>query len=305
MNIQYPDRALRPGMTLLLLASPAAAFAQNNSGLSLEPGLDLSSRVVFAESAIRDDDDGTIDGDAVAIRVSPSLDLSKEDVTVTFRNSTTRIEYFADERTDRWQNVARLGAEFAVSENASFLAFGERGDNIFTAESASADEWEMGGRFELELDQANRVRLGGSWRERSYDDAARSSGQGPQLDAEYRYRIEANHFVTLRGRYEEIDSANPLREMSRWSLFASYQRQLTRDLRIRPEIAYRDLDFPGRILAADGYRRDNVLTPEVTLLYLPGSWQFSAEARYIIRSSSDPEFDRSGYRLALEVSHEF
>ena len=302
----FPLRFKRYGGFLLAACAMAATpvEAQPLKDWSLDPGLEVAARIVSAKSAIRDDEEA-VDGDAIALRIAPSVRLRGSDVTITLRNSTTRIEYFPEDRSDRWQNTARLTGDFAVGEGSSLTFFGERGDNLSTAEYFMTDEWEFGGRLEQELNEENRIRLGASWRDRSYDDSAQSQGSGPQIDGEYRYRLGANHFVHLRGRYEEIDSSNLLREMSRRSIFASYQRPIARDLRIRPEISYRDLDYPGRILATSDYRRDDILSPEVSLLYSPGPWLIIAEARYIARNSSDPEFDREGYRLALEVTHEF
>lgn len=294
--------ALMGSLASVVLCS--ASFAQETGEWTVDPELDVAIKGVTAESAIRDDEE-TIDGDAIAFRLSPSASIANENIEIVVRNSATRIEYFEEDRTDRWQNVARVSAELQTDESGSIMAFAERGDNLSTAEFSRTDEWEFGARVERELSRSNRLRLGASWRDRHYDDLAQSTGAGPQLDGEFRHRVAANHYIYARGRYEEIDSGNPIRDMSRWTVAASYQRPIGPDLRIRPEIAYRDLDYPGRIVADGTYRQDDILTPEVTLLYSPGPWLVVAEARYIVRNSNDPAFDREGYRVSFEVGYEF
>ncbi|MBA4080051.1 MAG: hypothetical protein C0496_02175, partial [Erythrobacter sp.] len=184
-------------------------------------------------------------------------------------------------------------------------AFGERSDNILAAEFTSTDEWEFGGEIIHSVDAANRVTLGASWRERSYDDAAGSSGDGIRVDGEYRYRFGPNHYAFLRGRYDEINSAEARRNLTRWLAEASYQRPIVSDLRLRGELSYQRLDFGGRPVAGGGSREDDLFWPELTLIWSPGPWRIAGEARYIVRNSTDPAFDRSGYRFEVEISHAF
>lgn len=282
----------------------AAEKSGDASGWQLESELEVTVRAIIAESAVRAEDE-EIDGNAFAVRLTPTFELSKGDFTLTFRNATTRLEFEAPDRIDRWQNSARLTAEMALGENSDISVFAKRSDNMLGTEFSVIDEWEFGGEIEHSFNRANRIKLGGSWRERSYDDVDQTSGSGPRFDGEYRYRFGANHYAYLRARYDEVSSANARRELERWTLSASYQRPIAPDLRIRPEVRYQTLDFPGRALTSGGFREDEVITPELTLSYSPGAWTFSAEGRYIIRNSTDPEFDRSGYRLALEISYVF
>lgn len=274
------------------------------TGWRLEPGLRLTARGITARTTAPGEDE-VIDGNAFALIASPSLLLTNDDVTVTFRNSVTRLEFEDPARSDRWQNAARLSASFGLSDATSLTAFGERSDNILAAEFTSTDEWEFGGEIMHSLDEANRVTLGASWRERSYDDAAGSRGDGIRIDGEYRYRFGANHYAFLRGRYDEINSPDARRNVSRWLAEASYQRPVAQDLRLRGELSYQKLDFGGRPIAGGGVRQDDLFWPELTLTWSPGPWRIAGEARYIVRNSTDPAFDRSGYRFEMEVSHAF
>lgn len=277
----------------------------DTSGWRLEPGLRLTARGITARSTAPGEDE-VIDGNAVAVIATPSLVLTNDDVAVTFRNSTTRLEFEDPDRLDRWQNAARLSAEFRLPGGTSITAFGERSDNILAAEFTSTDEWEFGGEIEHSFDRANRVTAGASWRERSYDDTEGSSGSGIRVDGEYRYRLGANHYAFLRGRYDEINSDdNVRRNLSRWLAEASYQRPIAKDLRLRGELSYQRLDFSGRSLETGGVRQDDLFWPELTLIWSPGPWRVAAEGRYIVRNSTDPAFDRSGYRFEMEASYAF
>lgn len=273
-------------------------------GWRLDPGLRLTARGITARTTAPGEDE-VIDGNAIAAVITPSLVLTGNDVTVTLRNAATRLEFEDPGRTDRWQNSARLSVAYDLSDTTRITAFGERSDNILAAEFTSTDEWEFGGEITHSLDEANRVALGASWRERSYDDAAGSRGQGIRIDGEYRYRFGPNHYAFLRGRYDEINSANERRNLSRWLAEASYQRPVAQDLRLRGELSYQRLDFGGRPVAGGGVRQDDLFWPELTLIWSPGPWRIAGEARYIVRNSTDPAFDRSGYRFEVEVSHAF
>lgn len=274
------------------------------SGWRIDPALRITARGITARSTAPGEDE-VIDGNALAAVITPSLVLAKDDVTVTLRNATTRLEFEDPARTDRWQNAARLGIAYDLADATRIAAFGERSDNILAVEFTSTDEWEFGGEITHSLDAASRVALGASWRERSYDDLTGSSGNGIRIDGEYRYRFGANHYAFLRGRYDEINSANDRRELERWLAEASYQRPIADDLRVRGELSYQRLNFTGRELAAGGVRQDQLFWPEATLIWSPGPWRLAAEARYIFRDSTDPDFDRSGYRFELEISHAF
>lgn len=301
---QAEANAAQPGSSSEPDEDDDAAATNNASGWRLEPGLRLAVRGISARSTAPSEDE-VIDGNAFALIAAPSLVLSNDDVAVTFRNTVTRLEFEDPDRTDRWQNAARLTTRFDLSDTTAITAFGERSDNALAAEFTSTDEWEFGGEIEHSFDAANRVQLGASWRERSYDDDENSTGSGARVDGEYRYRFGANHYAFLRGRYDEINSDNDRRNLDRWLAEASYQRPIARDLRVRGELSYQRLNFSGRQLDAGGVRQDDLFWPELTLIWSPGPWRLAAEGRYIVRNSTDPEFDRSGYRFELEASYAF
>ncbi len=277
---------------------------RDESGWRLDPGLRLTMRGIAARSTAPAEDE-VIDGNAAALVATPSLEIGNDAVTVAIRNTVTRLEFESPTRSDRWQNSARLSARFNLSGTTRITGFGERSDNSLATEFTSTDEWEFGGEIEHSFDAANRVQLGASWRERRYDDTDNSTGSGVRADGEYRHRFGASHYAYLRGRYDEINSDKARRNLDRWVMEASYQRPIARDLRVRSELTYQRLDFSQRALAGGGVRQDDVFWPELTLIWSPGPWRLAAEGRYIVRNSTDPAFDRSGYRFELEASHTF
>jgi hypothetical protein len=285
-------------------AREARRAAGKGGGWRLEPGLRVTARGIAARSTAPGEDE-IIDGNALAVLVAPSLVLTKDDVAVTFRNITTRLEFEDPDRLDRWQNLAQLGVRFDLSDSTAITAFGERADNILAAEFTSTDEWEFGGEIEHSFDRRNRVLASASWRERSYDDETGSTGSGIRVNGEYRYRFRPNTYAFLRGRHDVVNSANDRRNLERWLFEASYQQPIARDLRLRTELTYERLGFGGRILPGGSARQDDLFWPELTLTWTPGPWRLQAEGRYIFRSSNDPAFDRSGYRFEVEVSHAF
>ena len=289
-------------LSVAFLAAPSAQ-AQDDSWV-VDPELDIALRAVTANFDLRDDD-SAINGDAVAVLVAPSVTATKGPLSVRARNSTYRIEYFEDDFSDRWRIVTGLDVGYATDSDGDIGASVEYGDNLATAESPRTDQWRFGADVERRFGDEHRLRFAGYWRERSYDDLARSEGQGPELDGEYRYRFGPNHYLYVRGSLEEIDSDTARRRFDRQIASIAYQRPIARDLRIRPQVGYRHTDFTGRLLPDGDFRSDDIVTPELTLLYSPGDWLFSLEGRYLLRDSTDPEFDRNGYRVMLEARYEF
>lgn len=282
---------------------PAAALAQDGEW-TLDTSLDVAVRAVTANLDLRDDD-SAINGDAVAVLVAPSITATNGPLSLRLRNSTYRIEYLEDDFTDRWRVVTGVDVGYVTDADGSVGAFLEYGDNLATAEWPRTDQWRYGAELERRFGTEHRVRLQGSWRDRSYDDLADSEGSGPEIDGEYRYRFAANHYLYLRGSLEDIESDSARRNFDRQGASIAYQRPLARDFRIRPQVSYRHTDFTGRTLPDGGFRSDDIVIPELTLLYSPGDWLFSLEGRYLLRDSTDLEFDRNGYRIALEARYEF
>lgn len=289
--------------SVCLALFPSCALAQE-AGWSLDPSIDVAVRAVTANLDLRDDD-SAISGDAVAILVSPTVEATNGPLTLRLRNSTYRIEYLTGDFSDRWRSITGVEIAYETDPNGSVGVSIDYSYNLSTAESPRTDQWQYGAELERNFGSQHRVRLQGNWRERSYQDISSSEGSGPDIDGEYRYRFAANHYLYLRGSVEDIDSDNPRRNFDRQAASIAYQRPLARDFRIRPQLSYRHTDFTGRPLPDGDFRSDDAIIPELTLLYSPGDWLFSLEGRYLLRDSTDPEFDRDGYRIALEARYEF
>ena len=273
---------------------------------SVDPALDVGVRLVLADAPVLDDD-LVADSDAVSLRLAPSVVLGGEGWYVSAASNNRFIRYLDDDRDDRWRRTQRLEAGSRSAGAFDVLGYVERGDDLATAEFSDTDQWEAGARVERRFGAEHRLRLGGAWRWRDYADFDRSQGEGPEARIDYRYRIAANHYVGATLVAERIDSDNERRRFDRIVTSLAYTRPVAADLRVRPQLSYRALDYPGRPVPGlvDTVREDRVWLPELTVLYSPGDFLITGEFQSILRRSTDPTFDENGYRLGAEIGVEF
>ncbi|MCB2066153.1 MAG: hypothetical protein KDE15_05875 [Erythrobacter sp.] len=305
-------RLIAVAATLLAALSPYAALAQDESGeWQLDPYARIEAGIVLSQSS-DSEDELIIVGDGGYVRGAAGVTWG-DDVT-TFRLEADRIQ------TERFGNATGRGhydrdritvsATRQLGDDWEVELRGRMYDDLVTAESSDTDELSAAVRIEYEPVLDHRLRAQLTWRERNYDDGqgpggTASTGQGPRLDVEYRYRLGRYNYLNLDLRAEEINSDNPQRSFTREAVGVSYTQPITRDLRVRPAIEYRHTRFDGRI-APDGQpREDNSVVPEIELLWWPGDWRIEAEAKYIATSSNDPLRDREGYRFSLTVGYVF
>lgn len=173
--------------------------------------------------------------------------------------------------------------------------------------SSDTDETQGSVGITYEPVQAHRFRASGTWREREYgsETEIEAKGHGPRFDAGYRHRLGRYNYINFDLRAELIKSDDPERGFSRQSASLSYTQPLTPDLRVRPAIEYLKTRFDGRLNEQGEQRRDQLVVPEVELLWWPGKWRVEAEAKYIFSSSNVPTREREGYRLTFTVGYVF
>ncbi len=299
-------RALFAGLGLgAAVLTPAAVTAQD-SGWSLQPNARAEVGFVSAETATRDEQI-VVDGDAFTLRGQVSFDLEDDDSR--FRIEADRIEVIrlGDGRSN--SNRDRITVEFEqeFGSNWEVQLRGRYYDDLVTAELSDTDELQGSVLVTYEPARAHRFSLRGSWRDREYDNgpASQTEGEGPRVDAQYRHRLGRYHYVTADFRAESIDSDDPLRGYSRESAKLSYTRPITRDVRVRPALEYLNTRFDDRLTPAGERRGDELIVPELELLWWPGKWRVEAEAKYISSSSNLATREREGYRLTLSVGYVF
>ena len=286
--------------------SPPAFAADGEEGWSLDPDARIELGFVSAETTT-DDDQIVVDGDAFSLRAQGGVDLA--DDNTRFRLEADRIEVFrlgegrSDTARDRFTATfqQKLGKDWEIELRARHY------DDYVTAESSDTDEWQGAAIVTYEPVPAHRFRVQGSWREREYANGTdpETSGEGHRIDVDYRHRLGRYHYLSFDLRAESITSDDPERGYERQSAKLSYTRPITPDLRVRPAIEYLNTRFDGRITPGGTPRNDQLVVPEVELLWWPGKWRVEAEAKYIVSDSNEPAREREGYRFTLTVGHVF
>lgn len=310
MVAHFPLKRAQRAFACLLGAGLAACFpaqlAAQDSGWSLEPGARVEIGIVSAETATRDEQI-VVDGDALTFRAQVGIDFEDDDTR--FRLEADRIEVvrLGDGRNDT--NRDRITAQFDQELNSDWdvQVRGRYYDDLVTAESSDTDELQGSVRVSYEPTRANRFRLRGSWRDRQYDNGTdpETNGEGPRVDAQYRHRFGRYNYLTFDLRAESIESDDPRRGYARESAKVSYTQPITPDLRVRPAIEVLKTRFDGRFTPDGERREDELIVPEVEMLWWPGRWRVEAEAKYIFSDSNLPTREREGYRLTLTVGYVF
>ena len=291
------------GALAVLAASPALA---QDAGWQLNPDARIEVQTVSAETTTRDDD-LVVDGEAISLRGQVGLALEKKGLRL--RVEADRIEVFrlGNGRDDIARDRFTASLETDLAKGWELQAQARHYDDFVSVESADTDEWQGSARLTWEPSRDHRLRLTGTWRTREYDNGAlaETTGDGPRVDAQYRRRFAAYHYLAFDLRAETIRSDDPRRGYDRQSAGLAYTRPLAPDLRVRPAIEAIRTQFDGRLTPTGSRRRDNLVVPEVELLWWPGQWRIEAEAKYIFTDSNEPVREREGYRLTLSVGYAF
>ncbi len=284
----------------------ASHVAAQDSSWTLQPDARIEVQTISAQTTTRDED-LVIDGEAISLRGQVGLALEKRGVRM--RIEADRIEVFrlGDGRSDLARDRFTATVQTDIEKDWELQLQARHFDDVVSVEAADTDEWQGSARLTWEPRRAHRVRVQGTWREREYDDGTpvEATGEGPRVDAQYRRRFGAYHYLAFDLRAEEIRSADARRGYERQSAGVAYTRPITPDLRVRPAIEVIRTRFDGRITAAGERRRDRLVVPEVELLWWPGKWRIEAEAKYIFTGSNEPVREREGYRLTLSLGYAF
>jgi hypothetical protein len=289
----------------LAVLATCPALAQD-AGWRLEPDARIEVQTVSAQTTTRDDD-LVVDGEAISLRGQVGVALEKKGLRL--RVEADRIEVFrlGEGRNDIARDRFTASLEADIAKGWELQAQARHYDDFVSVESADTDEWQGSARLTFEPTRAHRLRLTGTWRDREYANGthAETTGEGPRVDAQYRRRFAAYHYLAFDLRAESIRSDDPRRGYERQSAGVAYTRPLAPDLRVRPAIEAIRTQFDGRLTATGARRRDTLVVPEVELLWWPGKWRIEAEAKYIFSGSNEPVREREGYRLTLSVGYAF
>jgi hypothetical protein len=299
-------RLLSGLVAVMLAALSAPDAAAQSSGWTLEPDARIEVQTISAQTTTRDEE-LVIDGEAISLRGQVGLALNSE--STRFRLEADRIEVFrlGDGRRDVSRDRLTATVQQDISKTLELQVQARRFDDLVTVESADTDEWQGSARVTFEPNRDNRFRVSATWRDRQYDNGAApaTTGEGPRVDAQYRRRFGAYHYLAFDLRAENIRSDDPDRGYERESAGVAYTRPIAKDLRVRPAIELIKTRFDGRIADDGGLRRDRQVVPEVELLWWPGKWRIEAEAKYVFFNSNEAVREREGYRLTLSVGYAF
>lgn len=289
----------------LAMLAADRAVAQDSSW-QLNPDARIEVQAVSAQTTTRDDD-LVVDGEAIQLRGQVGVALEKKGLRL--RVEADRIEVFrlGNGRDDIARDRFTATAEADLAKGWELQLQARHYDDFVSVESSDTDEWQGAARLTWEPTRDHRLRVQGTWREREYENGplAETKGEGARVDAQYRRRFGPNHFLAFDLRAESIQSDDPRRGYERQSAGVAYTRPVAPDLRVRPAIEVLRTEFDGRLVPTGARRRDNLVVPEVELLWWPGKWRVEAEAKYIFTDSNEPVREREGYRLTLSVGYAF
>lgn len=289
----------------LLAVIPQTAAAQD-TGWQLDPDARIELGAVSAQSTTRDEQ-LVIDGDAFTLRAQVGLDFEDEDTR--FRIEADRIEVFRpdEDRSNSQRDRFTVLFQQEIDNDWELELRARHYDDYVTAESSDTDEYQASAAITYEPVREHRFRARATWREREYGSAAgpETTGDGARVDLQYRRRFDRYHYLTFDLRAEEISSDDPGRGFERQSAKVSYTRPITPDLRVRPAIEFLNTEFDDRFTPAGEQRSDQLVVPEVEVLWWPGNWRVEAEAKYILSDSNEQFREREGYRLTLSVGYVF
>lgn len=271
---------------------------------TIDPWLRLELDGVYAKAEVLEGDDD-IDASAIIGEATAGVALEWDDTQVAFSALTEFVEFADRDFTDRFRHRSRVELTHDIDERWEMRLRADRSLRFPSAEFFDIDETELRGRIRFEPAREHRFGVAFRWRERSYNDGTSSHGDGPRIEGEYRHRLGRYHYLELEARHEEINSGDLRRNYTRQAGAVTYTYPLSSDIRLRPKIAYRRTEYPGRI-GLDGIQRDDrQWTPEIEFLWWPGEWRTSAEFQYQWRDSTDPDRANSGPRMQVTVAHVF
>jgi hypothetical protein len=144
---------------------------------------------------------------------------------------------------------------------------------------------------------------------RRYDDFAAGTGKGWQFGSRLRERFGSYHWAEARLSHERIDDNGGRHGYRRTSISLDYSHPLTRRLRLRPGLDFREWTYQGRFvadLAINSRRKDRLIRPELMLAWGKTKGLFGrASAGYDFYRSNDPRYAGNGPRLKLVVGYRF
>jgi hypothetical protein len=224
--------------------------------------------------------------------------------------SSTNLRIEAEAATDKY--TTSYGATAAIEQKlgevvtVSLAASGHK--HLVTLESFDTDQAAV--RIGVEV-KAGSTEIEGFARHRwrSYDDFAGGTSQGWQFGTRLRERFGSYHWAEARLSHERIDDNGGFHGYRRTSAGLDYSHPLTKRLRLRPSLDYREWTYQGRYIAdlvTNPRRKDRLVRPELGLAWGKTKGLFvRASAAWDFYHSNDPRWTGDGPRLKLVAGFRF
>ena len=197
-----------------------------------------------------------------------------------------------------------------LSRNVALELRARRAQNIAVLEALSADQAALGAQVAWESGK-DRIRLGAEWRQHQYDTQVPGKGEGVRVEAQYNRRLGPYHWLRIDLRHEDMESKNaPVRSFERQVARLKYSLPMSRQIRLRPSVEWRQWKYDARIAQGDPQgerRRDHYWAPALDLSWGRETRGFYgvASGEYRLRSSNDLRFGSDALRLGLRVGYRF
>lgn len=265
--------------------------------------LDISASGVAASGQSADgnedaDKSGEIFGAAVSYDAESGQKLYGLDL------SSTYFAYSDSGRDNRWTNRVAGNFGYRIDSDVTVALLGDLVSAASTLESSNADQIHIRGRLTVQPGP-HRFRLTGGWRWRDYQDKPGFSSDGPAIAADYRYRLRAGNYFSLRGQYENTDSNLVSRNYRRTSLTIGYDADLAKSLSMGIDLTYKSWDYPGRPVGLDT-QHDHSWSPRLSLGWeFSKDWHGEIDGTFIWRKSNDPAYDETVKRVMITLRKRF
>ena len=300
-------RAISLALFAFLAALAMPALARNGDPV------EVSGRAeVFAiQSDIMIEDGDDFDSSGFGIRADLAIDWKLAPKTTIHAEGQTGVfDYEGIDRDTLTTYGGAVSISHEVTDEVTIALEAKQLENIAVLEAFSADQTSVAAQVEWEKGN-DRLRLEADYRERDYDTIASGQGEGFRVTGQYNRRFGNYHWLRLDARVEKMSSDDEIRRSyDRRVVRLKYSHPLTRQLRVRPSVEYREWDYAGRIAFGDpdgALREDSYVAPGAELSW--GRWNRGpyalASAEYRFRQSNDTRYDEDGARFGLYVGYRF
>ncbi len=224
--------------------------------------------------------------------------------------NTTSVRIEAEAEVDKYNESFGGTVELAqkLSEAVTVSIAASTYQDRLTLESFKTDQAAV--RIGIEV-KAGSTRIEGYARHRwrDYDDLAGGTGKGWQFGSVLRERFGSYHWAEARLSHEQIDDNRGRHGFQRTSAGLDYSHPLTKRLRLRPSLDYREWTYQGRYVAnlvTNPRQKDRLIRPELGLSWGKTKGLFArGSAAWDFYRSNDPRFTGNGPRLQLVAGYRF